>query len=97
MFFGLRSVRYTEAEECEKWGTPGLIHHVSDIRWTQCGRKGEGTNRKYNIAILLQIELIHKNWPVQKVQSKNAVHGPIGKFSLCRLQVYAYSKLRTTL
>ena len=29
LFFGLRSVQYTEAEEREKRGRPGLIHHVS--------------------------------------------------------------------
>ena len=36
-FFGLRSVLYTEVEECEKRGRPGLIHHVSNVRWTRGG------------------------------------------------------------
>ena len=34
-----------EAEEREKWGRPGLIHHVSDVRWTQGGRENDVRGR----------------------------------------------------
>ena len=44
LFFGLRSVSYTEAEEREKRGRPGFIYHVRDVRWTRGGRRGEGHN-----------------------------------------------------
>ena len=31
LFFGLRSVYYTEAEEREKRGRPGNTYHVNDV------------------------------------------------------------------
>ena len=42
LFFGLRSVEYTEAEEREKRGRPGNTYHVNDVRWTRGGRRGGG-------------------------------------------------------
>ena len=42
LFFGLRSVLYTEAEEREKRGRPGNTYHVNDVRWTRGGRRGGG-------------------------------------------------------
>ena len=35
----------TEAEEREKRGRPGLIHHVSDVRWTQGGHENDVRGR----------------------------------------------------
>ena len=35
----------TEAEEREKQGRPGLIHHVSDVRWTRGGHDNEVRGR----------------------------------------------------
>ena len=42
---------YMEAEDSEKRGRPGPIHHVSDVRWTQGGcevdiRGGRGLTAK---------------------------------------------------
>jgi len=34
-----------EAEEREKRGRPGLIHHVSDVRWTRGGRENDVRGR----------------------------------------------------
>ena len=34
-----------EAEECEKWGRPCLIHHVSDVRWTRGGCENDVRGR----------------------------------------------------
>ena len=31
-----------EWKTSEKWGRPGSIHHVNDIRWTRGGHGGEG-------------------------------------------------------
>ena len=45
LFFGLRSVYYTEAEEREKRERPGLIRHVCDVRWTRGGRKNDVRGR----------------------------------------------------
>ena len=69
-------VQYTEAEEREKRGRPGLIHHVSDVRWPRCGHdndvRGRGltTHSRKN---RYEWFIIHETWPVQKVQSKNAL------------------------
>ena len=61
-----------EAEEHEKWGRPGLIHHVSDVRWTQGGRdndvRGRGSTADSSKNCYKWV-LIHETWPVQKVQS----------------------------
>ena len=35
-----------EAEERDKRGRPGLIHHVSDVRWTQGGHKNDVRGRR---------------------------------------------------
>ena len=43
MFFGLRSILYTEAEKREKPGRPGNTCHVNDVRWMQ-GRCRGGVN-----------------------------------------------------
>jgi len=42
LFFGLRSVQYTEVEEREKRGRSGNTYHVNDVRWTRGGRRGGG-------------------------------------------------------
>ena len=43
LFFGLRSVKYTETEEREKRGRPGNTYHVNDVRWMRGGhRRGGG-------------------------------------------------------
>ena len=34
-------VRFAEAEEREKQGRPGLIHHVCDVRWTRGGHEND--------------------------------------------------------
>ena len=44
LFFGLCSV-YTEAEEREKGGRSGLIHHVCDVRWTRGGCENDVRGR----------------------------------------------------
>ena len=31
---------YTERKTGEKWGRPGNIHHVNDVRWTWGGQRG---------------------------------------------------------
>ena len=56
MFFSLHSV-YTEAEECEKRGRPGFIHHVSDVRWTQGGHENDVMGRgptKFRVRVRLE-------------------------------------------
>jgi len=30
-----------ERKTCEKWGRPGSIHHVNDVRWTSGGQEVE--------------------------------------------------------
>ena len=32
----------------EERGRPGIIHHVSDIRWTRGGRKGGGAHSRFS-------------------------------------------------
>ena len=65
-----------EVEEREKRGRPGLIHHVSDVRWTR-GRRVIDVKRRGRTAHSgknrYEWVLIHETWLVQKVQSKNAV------------------------
>ena len=65
-----------EAEEREKRGRPGLFHHVSDVG----GCDGEHDNdvkgrgpTAHSSKNCYEWVLIHETWPVQKVQSKNAV------------------------
>jgi len=43
LFFGLRSVQYTEAEEREKRGRPDLIYHVRDVGGREVDVGGRGT------------------------------------------------------
>ena len=47
-----------EVEEREKQGRPGLIHHMSDVRWTQGGRendvKGRGPTTKQRTGSYIQ-------------------------------------------
>ena len=31
-----------------KWGRPGSIHHVNDVRWTRGGRRGGGAQLPNN-------------------------------------------------
>ena len=45
------------AEEREKRGRPGLIHHVSDVRWTRCGRDNDVRGR----ALLLPCIILNAN------------------------------------
>ena len=49
LFFGLRSVYYTEAEEREKRGRPGNTYHVNDVWWTRGGRRGGRGPRSNNV------------------------------------------------
>ena len=67
-----------EAEEREKRGRPGLIHQVSDVGGRDCGRDGGHDNdvrgpAAHSSENRYEWVLIHETWPVQKVQSKNAV------------------------
>ena len=65
-----------EAEELEKRGRPGLIHHVSDVRWTRGGRKNDVRGRgptAHPSKNCYEWVLIHETWPVQRVQSKNTI------------------------
>ena len=55
---------------------PGLIHHMSDIRWMQCGRDNDVRGRgliAHSRKNRYEWVIIHKTWPVQKVQSKNTL------------------------
>ena len=57
-------------------GRPGLIHHVSDVRWTRGGRKNNVRGRgptTHSSKNRYEWVIIYETWPVQKVQSKNAV------------------------
>ena len=33
------------SKRAQNWERPGLIHHMSDVRWTRKWHNGEGTNR----------------------------------------------------
>ena len=65
-----------EAEEREERGRPGLIHHVSDVRWTRCGHDNDVRGRgltAHSGKNRYEWVIIHETWPIQKVQSKNAL------------------------
>ena len=76
----------------KKMGRPGLIHHVSDIRWTRGGRENDVRGKGPTAWALQQ-------WlgPFRRSRVRMLYHRPIGKFSLYKLWAYTYSKLRTTL
>ena len=48
------SLRHTEAEECEKQGSPGNTYHVNDVWWTWGGRREEGSTFKWRTRVHYQ-------------------------------------------
>ena len=60
-----------EAEEREKRGRPGLIHHLSDVRWTRGGHEndvndimGRGPTELFRVRICLEPGSTRLNLPI---------------------------------
>ena len=74
-------------EECEKRGRPGLIHHVSDVRWMRGGHEND-VRGKRPTSNIIWVALTHSGVLEQSVvrsfeyvyaQSLYRLNLPIGR------------------